>query len=116
VEWKWQGKTEVLGEKHVPVPFCPPQIPHGLNGDRSRASAVRGRRLTACAMARPSISLYVIYYIFILISVGDKIYKFPCSYVFVYSLNFMPFRVSLFEFSTVANSATLKMDAVGSWT
>jgi hypothetical protein len=30
VEWNWQGKTEVLGEKPVPVPLRPPQIPHGL--------------------------------------------------------------------------------------
>jgi hypothetical protein len=48
VEWKWQGKTEVLGKKPVPVPLCPPQIPHGLTW----ASAVRGRRLTAWATAR----------------------------------------------------------------
>jgi hypothetical protein len=27
VEWYWQGKTEGLGEKPVPVPLCPPQIP-----------------------------------------------------------------------------------------
>jgi hypothetical protein len=54
VEWNWQGKTEVLGEKPVPVPLCPPQIPHGLIRDRTRASAVRGRRLTAWAMARPN--------------------------------------------------------------
>jgi hypothetical protein len=53
VEWNWQGKTEVLAEKPVPVPFCPPQIPHGLARDRTQASAVRGRRLTAWAMARP---------------------------------------------------------------
>jgi hypothetical protein len=53
VEWNWQGKTEVLGENPVPVPLCPPQIPHGLNRDRTRASVVRGRRLTAWAMARP---------------------------------------------------------------
>jgi hypothetical protein len=26
VEWNWQGKTEVLGEKPVPVPLSPPQI------------------------------------------------------------------------------------------
>jgi hypothetical protein len=52
VEWNWQGKTEVLGEKHVPVPLCAPQIPHGLTRDRTRTSAVRGRRLTAWAMAR----------------------------------------------------------------
>jgi hypothetical protein len=41
LERYWQGKAEVLGEKPVPVPFCPPQI----------ASAVRDRRLTASAMA-----------------------------------------------------------------
>ena len=33
VEWNWQGKTEVLGEKPVPVPSCPPQITHGLSRD-----------------------------------------------------------------------------------
>jgi hypothetical protein len=35
-------KTEVLGEKPVQVPLCPPQIPHGPTRDRNRASAVRG--------------------------------------------------------------------------
>jgi hypothetical protein len=54
VEWNWQGKTEVLEEKPAPVPLCPPQITHGLTGDQTRASAVRGRRLTAWAIARPS--------------------------------------------------------------
>jgi hypothetical protein len=29
VEWYWQGKTEELGEKPVPVPLWPTQIPHG---------------------------------------------------------------------------------------
>jgi hypothetical protein len=57
VEWNWQGKTEELGEKPVPVPLCPQQIPHGLTRDRTRASAVGGRRLTASATARPSIHL-----------------------------------------------------------
>jgi hypothetical protein len=38
VEWNWQGKTEVLDENPVPVPLCPPQIPHGLTWDRTRAS------------------------------------------------------------------------------
>jgi hypothetical protein len=32
--------TEVLGGKPVPVPLYPPQIPHGLTRDRTRASAV----------------------------------------------------------------------------
>jgi hypothetical protein len=53
VEWNWQEKTDVLGEKPVPVPLCPPQMPHGLSRDRTRASAVRGRRLTVWTMARP---------------------------------------------------------------
>jgi hypothetical protein len=47
VEWNWQGKPEVLGEKPFPVPLGPPQIPHGLTRDRTRTSAVRGPRLTA---------------------------------------------------------------------
>ena len=50
---KLTGKTEVLGGIPVTVPLYPPQIPHGLTRDRTRASAVRGRRLTALAMARP---------------------------------------------------------------
>jgi hypothetical protein len=53
VEWYWQGKTEELREKPVPVPLCPPQIPHGLTRARTRASAVWGRRLTTWAMPRP---------------------------------------------------------------
>jgi hypothetical protein len=53
VEWNWQGKIEALGEKPVPVPLFPPQITHGPTRNRTRASALRGRRLTARAMARP---------------------------------------------------------------
>ena len=45
-------ETTVLGGKSVSLPLCPTQIPHGLVRDRRRASAVRGRRLTARAMAR----------------------------------------------------------------
>jgi hypothetical protein len=47
VECYRQGETKAIGEKPVPVPLCPPQIPHGMTGDRTRASAVGGRRLTA---------------------------------------------------------------------
>jgi hypothetical protein len=50
---KSTGENRQLGEKPVPVPLCPPQTPHGLARDRTRASTVRGRRLTAWAMARP---------------------------------------------------------------
>jgi hypothetical protein len=38
--------------KPAPVPLCPPQIPHDLTRARSRAAAVRSRRLSARAMAR----------------------------------------------------------------
>jgi hypothetical protein len=58
--WKWvwrineviltQGKTGVLGEKPVPVPLCPLQISHALTWNRTRASAVEGRRLTPITM------------------------------------------------------------------
>jgi hypothetical protein len=53
VEWYWQGKTEELWEKPVPVSLCPPQIPHGLTRVWTRASAVRGQWLTTWAMAQP---------------------------------------------------------------
>jgi hypothetical protein len=62
VEWNWQGKTDVLGEKPVPVPLCPPQIPHGPSRDRTRASTVTDRRLNAWAMARAYSCLLFIYY------------------------------------------------------
>ena len=55
VEWIYRGKPKYSGEKPVPVPLCPPQIPHGLSRDRTRVSAVRGQRLTSWAMARPSL-------------------------------------------------------------
>jgi hypothetical protein len=39
--------------KPAPVLICPPQIPHDLTWDRTRAAAVGSQRLTAWAMARP---------------------------------------------------------------
>jgi hypothetical protein len=33
--------------KPAPMPLCPPQIPHDLVWDRTRAAAVGSRRLTA---------------------------------------------------------------------
>jgi hypothetical protein len=33
--------------KPIPVPLCPPQIPHDLTWDRTRATAVGSRLLTA---------------------------------------------------------------------
>jgi hypothetical protein len=54
VERNWQLKTELLGEKPVPVPLCPPPMPHGMSRDRIWASEVGDRRLTAWAMPRPN--------------------------------------------------------------
>jgi hypothetical protein len=41
--------------RRIPVPasLYPPQIPHGMSRDRTRAHAVRYLRLTAWVMARP---------------------------------------------------------------
>jgi hypothetical protein len=51
MEHRWneidRGKPKYSGEKPVPVPLCPPQIPRGLTQDRTRAPAVRGRRRAA---------------------------------------------------------------------
>jgi hypothetical protein len=42
------------GRKPDTIPLCPPQIPHDLTQARTRAAAEGSRRLTACAMARPT--------------------------------------------------------------
>jgi hypothetical protein len=47
------GKPKNSWEKPVPVPLCPPQIPHGLTRARTRASAARDWRPTSWSMARP---------------------------------------------------------------
>jgi hypothetical protein len=46
MEWYWQGKMEVLGGKPVPVPPCPPKMPHEMAWHRTWNPAVRGPRLT----------------------------------------------------------------------
>jgi hypothetical protein len=48
------GETRGTREKPAPVSLCPPQIPHGLTRARTRASPMKGRRLTTWAMARPN--------------------------------------------------------------
>jgi hypothetical protein len=65
MEHRWneidRGKPKYSGEIPVPVPLCPPQIPHGPTRDRTRASAVRGRWRTVWAKARPYIRIYFIF-------------------------------------------------------
>jgi hypothetical protein len=41
VEWYWQGKTEKLGEKTLPVPVRPPEIPYWLSRVQSPTYAIR---------------------------------------------------------------------------
>jgi hypothetical protein len=43
VDWYWRGKHEVLWEKLVPLPLCPPQIPPGLILEQTQVAVVRGR-------------------------------------------------------------------------
>jgi hypothetical protein len=63
MEHRWnetdRGKPKNSGQKPVPVPLCPPQIPDELTRDRIRASAVGSRRLTPSAMARLQTELVV---------------------------------------------------------
>jgi len=49
------GENWYTQKKPVPLPLCPPQIPHGMAWDHTRALIVRGWQLTAWAMAHPSI-------------------------------------------------------------
>jgi hypothetical protein len=49
---QWWNDTDrkktkyVLKEKPVPVPLCPPKIPHGLALETTQTSAVTGWHLT----------------------------------------------------------------------
>jgi len=55
VEKYGEGKTEVIWEKSVPVPFCPPRIPRRMDCGRTPASVATGRRQTAQVKARPNL-------------------------------------------------------------
>jgi hypothetical protein len=52
LEWDRQGKTEVLWETPVPVPFFPPHITNGLRWNRIRAFVLRVRWSTSVYSAR----------------------------------------------------------------
>jgi hypothetical protein len=60
----YQEKNRRILRETCPVPLRPAQIPHGLIRERTRASAVRGQRLTARAMARHVIFIPVLGFIF----------------------------------------------------
>jgi hypothetical protein len=57
VEWNWQGKTEVLGGETCPSDTLSTINLTRTDPGRTRASAVRGRRLTAWATARPFVTV-----------------------------------------------------------
>jgi hypothetical protein len=48
------GETEVLRKKSALVPICPPQIPHDLTYDRTRADAEGNLRLATGTVPQPS--------------------------------------------------------------
>ena len=50
-------QMDVLGDTPVSLPLRAPQISHRLTWNRTRASAVRGRRLTAWAMPNSNVRL-----------------------------------------------------------
>lgn len=52
--WCLLCKTEVLAEKSVAMPFCPPRIPCRLIWHQTLASLVTNRRRIAWTVARPS--------------------------------------------------------------
>jgi len=52
-----RGQTDVLEEKPVTVPLCPPQILYVLSWDRKRISAVRGRQLRTSLNNRVTICI-----------------------------------------------------------
>jgi hypothetical protein len=54
VEWMSGRGIRNTGTEPVPVPLCPPQIPHEFTWDWTRAIAVESRRLTTWAKAQPS--------------------------------------------------------------
>jgi hypothetical protein len=54
MQWKLEEETEVLGEKHAPVPLCRPQIPQDLTEARTWATTVGHGPLTAQAIAGTS--------------------------------------------------------------
>jgi hypothetical protein len=47
------GGNRNTSKKTAPVPLYSPQTPHDLTWARTRAAAVRSRRLTALAMTQP---------------------------------------------------------------
>jgi hypothetical protein len=64
MEWYWWGKTKVLREKMVPVPFCPPQISHERALDCTWDPTMKHWQLTISGMPQSMcfLSLTIVHY------------------------------------------------------
>jgi hypothetical protein len=85
--------------KSVPVPFCPPQIPHDLTWDRTWIAVAGSQQLTAWTMARPLTAVTMKSTVFWDVT--------PCSLVEIfggmYSLYFKGQRITLHSSETSVN-------------
>jgi hypothetical protein len=117
VEWNWQGKTEVLGIKPVPVTLCPSQIPHGST--RSNRG-LRGERPATNHLSHGTAS-YSIYWLIFLIEADcvlceawtessctinnfslQSIHHFQINLIFICSTCCTTFPIPFFHFVPVA--------------
>jgi hypothetical protein len=55
VEWMSSRRNRSSRRKPAPVLLCPPQVPHDLNGARTRATKVGSQRITIWATTRPTL-------------------------------------------------------------
>jgi hypothetical protein len=95
----WRENPKNSGKKPVPVPLCPPQIPHGLTRAWTPASAVRGRRLTTWDLSHGAAILLQI----------PKLYFAPFhlitsrSFPVSYFLPIFPFLLAFYSYDHPAN-------------
>jgi hypothetical protein len=63
--WMSGRGNRMTQRKPAPVRLCPPQIPHDLSRDRTRAAAVGSRTLIPWARTRPGCSASITFYLYI---------------------------------------------------
>jgi hypothetical protein len=87
-------KPEELGEKHVPVPLCPPQIPHGLTRVRTRASAWFRRLVAGLSLRRPEFAHGLVHIGFVVrrVALGEAFFSFE---FFCFTLSVSLYRGSI---------------------
>ena len=82
VEWYWQGTTDVLGEKPVPVPLCIPQIPSWLACGWTQPSMVTGQQLTVQTRAGEPIA-------HVKISMACSIHRWPTFFSYAWPVSLL---------------------------